>query len=215
MALQLRAVELYDVPTAKMAVIEGMAATGDGEPTKSNKSNCNNSQEGRQPHSTGNPCRNFAAGKCRHGDKCWNMHDAKSNDEKDKKQNVTNENAKKPCFHWQQGNCKFGDKCRYNHDPEERGTKPKEQSKTDAEDRITDSVRAQLGKIPCPNKQQTGNCQLDPCPFAHQAHADCAMVAGYQARAAFATAAYYHGNGSTNFEPAMAPQPQSSETPKK
>jgi hypothetical protein len=208
MALQLRANELHDVPTqtAKKAAVQGTAANANGRPTKSN-----NAKKSRKPQSSGEPCRNFAAGNCKFGDKCWNVHDAKAHATKGRREG---NKEKQPCFNWQKGDCKFGDGCRYAHDPKEKGTKTHEQpKKANAEDKIADSVKAQLGGIECPNKKQTGNCHLDPCPFAHQAHVQVEhdVVADYQTLAAFATAAHYHGNGSTNFEPAMAPQPQSYE----
>jgi len=52
------------------------------------------------------PCRDFAKGHCKYGDRCRYSHE-----------NSSPSAERKPCKEFLKGNCKYGDRCRYSHDP--------------------------------------------------------------------------------------------------
>ncbi|CAH0475574.1 unnamed protein product [Peronospora belbahrii] len=74
----------------------------------------------RIPGTSGEICRNFLAGRCTFGDRCWHIHDPQS------QLGIRTEMADTKrktvlCNNYPLGNCRFGDNCSFAHGEDERG----------------------------------------------------------------------------------------------
>ncbi|ETK74277.1 hypothetical protein F441_19278 [Phytophthora nicotianae CJ01A1] len=68
----------------------------------------------RIPGTSGELCRNFLAGRCTFGDRCWHMHDPRSASSGGGRSEMAELKRKTVlCNNYPLGMCRFGDKCRY------------------------------------------------------------------------------------------------------
>ncbi|OWZ17843.1 hypothetical protein PHMEG_0008163 [Phytophthora megakarya] len=68
----------------------------------------------RVPGTSGEICRNFLAGRCTFGDRCWHIHDTQANSSAGGRAEIAEAKRKTVlCNNFPLGKCRFGDKCRY------------------------------------------------------------------------------------------------------
>ncbi|ETI33919.1 hypothetical protein, variant 1 [Phytophthora nicotianae CJ01A1] len=74
----------------------------------------------RIPGTSGELCRNFLAGRCTFGDRCWHMHDPRSASSGGGRSEMAELKRKTVlCNNYPLGMCRFGDKCSFAHGEEE------------------------------------------------------------------------------------------------
>ncbi|KAG2785799.1 hypothetical protein PC129_g625 [Phytophthora cactorum] len=74
----------------------------------------------RVPGTSGEVCRNFLAGRCTFGDRCWHMHDLQAASSGGGRSEMAESKRKTVlCNNYPLGMCRFGDKCSFAHGEEE------------------------------------------------------------------------------------------------
>lgn len=120
------------------------------------------STAGRKSHSA-RPCREFAKGHCKFGDRCKYSHDIEG------RKSVP---SHRTCKEFLKGNCKYGDKCKYSHEMS-RSPRGSPEGDNDAEAEADDSRRRLTAvdgrKSPTPCREfAKGFCKFgDSCRFSH------------------------------------------------
>ncbi|KAG7388949.1 hypothetical protein PHYPSEUDO_011596 [Phytophthora pseudosyringae] len=77
----------------------------------------------RVPGTSGEVCRNFLAGRCTFGDRCWHIHDPQAASSGGGRSEMTESKRKTVlCNNYPLGKCRFGDKCSFAHGEEELDT---------------------------------------------------------------------------------------------
>ncbi|CAI5744232.1 unnamed protein product [Peronospora destructor] len=74
----------------------------------------------RVPGTSGEICRNFLAGRCTFGDRCWHIHDPQSQMGGARPEMGETKRKTVLCNNYPLGNCRFGDNCSFAHGEEER-----------------------------------------------------------------------------------------------
>ncbi|KAG1711486.1 hypothetical protein DVH05_008737 [Phytophthora capsici] len=68
----------------------------------------------RVPGTSGEVCRNYLAGRCTFGDRCWHVHDPQATSSGGSRMEMAESKRKTVlCNNYPLGKCRFGDKCRY------------------------------------------------------------------------------------------------------
>ncbi|KAL3674763.1 hypothetical protein V7S43_000694 [Phytophthora oleae] len=68
----------------------------------------------RVPGTSGEVCRNYLAGRCTFGDRCWHVHDPQASSSGGSRAEMAESKRKTVlCNNYPLGKCRFGDKCRY------------------------------------------------------------------------------------------------------